>query len=58
MNKDQEISRLSEEFVELLKKGNVSLRQINENPEELADHPDFDKAIDLLAALDDLVNEA
>lgn len=47
--------KLTKELLELLKKGNITLEETVKNPSILLTHPDFDKAIDILAQLDEEV---
>lgn len=54
MKKAEKISDLTKEFVDLLKKGNITLEELYKDPTFLATHPDFDRAIEILATLDDL----
>ena len=51
------VDKLAKEFLELLKKGNIAIEEVVLRPENLMEHPDFDKAIDLLAAIEDALNE-
>lgn len=55
MNKQEEIEVLVKELIELLKEGNISLQEVYEDYSVLMNHPDLDKAIDVLAALEDLL---
>jgi len=57
MTKQEKINNLTKELVDLLKEGNITIEELVKDPEFLVTHPDFDKAIDILAALDDLYNE-
>ena len=50
------IEDLVEEFVELLKEGNIQLEQVVGDPFLLASHPDFDRAIDILSELEETIS--
>ena len=54
--KEKKINKLTEEFINLLKKGNITLEEITKDPTFLVTHPDFDKAIDILTELEELFN--
>lgn len=53
----EKADKLMQEFLELLKEGNIALDEVVHMPEVIGHHPDFDKAIDLLAAIEDALNE-
>ena len=58
MNDRQEkLEKLTQEFVELLRRGNICLEDLSGNSDLLLTHPDFDKAIDLLSAMDELLEK-
>lgn len=53
----EKVDKLTRELLELLKKGNIMIEEVVLRPEILSEHPDFDKAIDILAALDEELKE-
>jgi len=53
--KEEKISKLTEELLELLKEGNITIEELIKDPDFLVTHPDFDKAIDILASIEDLL---
>jgi hypothetical protein len=53
--KENDVEQLVKELLCVLKKGNVTLEEVVKSPSILLTHPDFDKAIDILAALEDLL---
>jgi hypothetical protein len=55
--KEQEILKLTRELMELLEEGNIAIQQVCEDPYLLMEHPDFERAIDILAALEDLYED-
>jgi hypothetical protein len=52
----EKADKLMQEFIDLLKEGNITLDEVVHMPEVLGHHPDFDKAISILAALEDELN--
>ena len=56
MNKQEQIESFTKELVELLKKGNVHLEEVYRNPDILLNHPDFDKVVDILSTIEELLN--
>jgi hypothetical protein len=56
MSKKRKLEKLVKEFIVLLERGNITLEEVSGNCDLLLSHPDFDKAIDILAAMDDLLN--
>lgn len=57
MKNSTKIETLTKEFIDLMKKGNIALTSVTIDPTKLMDHPDFEKAIDILTALDEAINE-
>jgi hypothetical protein len=55
MTRGEQLENLNRELIEILKKGNLTIQEVNANNDVLLSHPDFDKIIDIISCIEELV---